>query len=149
MPFNDEECILEPQKNALFYWDALSATWKEWQGHVGLGTLAVPEIPSATDGVAAVNYDLTRAYAWQLDAFEIHLSAAGTAGNLTITKNSYISALTTYDTVLLTLDMTAIVNYYWQPARPIILYAGDQLEVDWANASTRTYGLQLHTSRRY
>ena len=147
MPFNDEECILEPQKQALHYWDGTQ--WVEWEGHVGLGTLAVPEIVDATDGAAAVNHDLTRAYAWQLDAFEIHLSAAGNAGNLTIIKNSYISVAATYDTVILTQDMTSIVNLYFQPPRPIILYAGDQLEVDWANAAGRTYGLQLHTSRRY
>jgi hypothetical protein len=48
-----------------------------------------------------------------------------------------------YDTVLLTQDMTSVVDLHWQPDRPINFSTGDKLVVAWDNGSTRTYGLEL------
>jgi len=69
------------------------------------------------------------------------LSAAGGAGNMTITINRAAGAA--YDLVIATQDMTAVVDYHLIPTRPIYLFAGDTLDVAWANAGTKTYGLEI------
>jgi hypothetical protein len=99
-----------------------------------------PQILRAT-GAAAIAKTLAPGKKFYLHGIRVHLSAAGGAGNLTITMDAITGA--TYDTVVLTQDMTSVVDLAWIPTHPMIFDAGDELDVAWANASTRTYGLEI------
>jgi hypothetical protein len=92
-------------------------------------------------GAIAIASTLDPVQTFQLEEFRLHLSAAGGAGNLTITLDAIAGAA--YDTVLFTQDMTSVVDLHWQPTRPINFSNGDKLVIAWANASTRTYGLEI------
>ena len=76
-----------------------------------------------------------------LDEVRLHLSAAGGANNLTITIDDNDGAV--YDLVLVTQDMTSVINYQYLPTRPIHLNADDKLIIAWTNGSSRTYGLKI------
>lgn len=94
-------------------------------------------------GNAAVAAVVAPAIAFELKCVRIHLSAAGGAGNLTITIDS--SAGAAYDTVVLTQDMTAITDLVWQPNRPIeCTYPGTHIDIVWANAANRDYGITVN-----
>jgi hypothetical protein len=60
---------------------------------------------------------------------------------LTVTIDDGTAAA--YDTLILTQDMTAVTDLFWAPERPIKLQATDAVDIAWANASTRTYGLTV------
>lgn len=94
-----------------------------------------------TTGAAAVSKTITFTKAAKLKEVRVHLSAAGAAGDLTITMDSSLGAA--YDTVLLTQDMTSVVNYQWRPDSDLFLQSGDAIVTAWANASTRTYGIEF------
>ena len=94
----------------------------------------------ATGGVAIAS-TLAPGVAGQLESIRIHLSAAGAAGDLTATLDHGTGAA--YDTVLLTQDMTAVTDYVWHTERPMEFDADTELDFAWANASTRTYGLEV------
>lgn len=83
----------------------------------------------------------TQGVPFQLEEIRLHLSAAGGAGDLTVTQVSGVNAV--YNTVLLTQDMAAITDLHWQPDRPINYAAGDSLRVQWANGAGRVYGLEI------
>jgi hypothetical protein len=93
-------------------------------------------------GAIAASLDPTRAF--QLSEMRIHLSAAGGAGLLTMTVNSVVGV--EYDVKLLSLDMTAVTDYVWQPTNPLYFEQGDTIDVAWANANNRTYGLEFKFS---
>lgn len=93
-------------------------------------------------GAAAIAKTCTPSNSSALDSIMLHLSAAGGAGNLTVTIDAVAGAA--YDTVLLTQDMTSVVDLYWQPDRPIELDNGDKIVIAWANAAGRTYGLTVY-----
>lgn len=92
-------------------------------------------------GAAAVAMTVAPAVKWALREVRIHLSAAGGAGNLTITVDSGTNAV--YDTILLTQDMTAIADLAWQPDFPMIFDANDEIDIAWANAGKKTYGIEV------
>ena len=92
-------------------------------------------------GAAAIASTLAPGVAWQLESIRVHLSAAGGAGDLTATINHGSAAA--YDVVLLTQDMTAVVDLVWSPDRPMEFLAGDELDIAWANTGTKTYGLEI------
>jgi len=94
---------------------------------------------TATSGAIALTVDPGRA--WQLEEIRVHLSAAGGAGNLTATFDANAGAA--YDAVVLTQDMTAITDLVYAPERPIVFESGDRLVIAWANASDRTYGVEV------
>jgi len=99
------------------------------------------ESQRATGSAAiATSFTFTTGPVW-LDEIRLHLSAAGGAANMTITINRGAGAV--YDLVIVTQDMTAVVNYHYIPTRPIFLYADDTLDIAWANGSSRTYGLEI------
>ena len=78
---------------------------------------------------------------WQLEEIRLHLSAAGAANNLTATIDSITGA--TYNIVLLTQDMTAVVDLVWKPSSPMEFKLGDELDIAWTNGSSRDYGLEI------
>lgn len=92
-------------------------------------------------GAAAISSTLAPGVAWQLESIRVHLSAAGGAGDLTATINSTSGAV--YDVVVLTQDMTSVTDLIWSPERPMEFLPDDELIIAWANAGTKTYGLEI------
>ncbi len=96
---------------------------------------------SIATGAAAISKSVTPSGRGAFDSILLHLSAAGGAGNLTVTVDAVSGA--DYDTVLLTQDMTLVTDLFWQPDRPIELDSGDSIVIAWANAGGKTYGLTV------
>lgn len=92
-------------------------------------------------GAAAIASTLAPVTAWQLESIRVHLSAAGGAGNLTVTVDS--GSGSAYDLVILTQDMTAVTDLVWNPERPMEFSSGDEIDIAWANAGNKTYGLEI------
>lgn len=92
-------------------------------------------------GAVDLDEDFTVNQKWQIEEIRIHLSAAGGAGDLTITSLSSVD--TVYNTLLLTQDMTAITNLVWRPNYPMKFDAGDGVTIAWANEDTKTYGIEI------
>ena len=92
-------------------------------------------------GAAAIASTLAPGVAWQLEEIRVHLSAVGASGNFTATVDNESGAA--YDEVLVTQDMTAVTDYIWHPTRPKEFKAGDEVDFAWANAGTKTYGLEV------
>lgn len=78
---------------------------------------------------------------WQIEGIRLHLSAVGGVGNLTITVDHGTGAA--YDAVLLTQDMTAVTDLVWSPERPMQFPAGTEVDISYANANGRTFGLEV------
>jgi len=91
-------------------------------------------------GSTAIAMTVAPGMKWQLKEVRVHLSAGG-AGNLTITIDSGTNAA--YDCVLKTQDMTSVTDLHYQPTRPVILEAGDEVDIAWANAGAATYGVEV------
>jgi len=104
----------------------------------------MPKLTNIIDkstAAVAINKTLKPGKPFALKEVRIHLSGAGGAGNLTITvSNSRSSA---YNHVLKTQDMTSVTDLVWQPDNPMEFNEYDSIVVAWANASTRTYGLDI------
>lgn len=170
MPFDDRDCFMEPKKAAMHIWNSVAERWEEWTGTLSVGDVEIGavEIKDATSdsratvlattgqllvlerrnytqatatGSAAINTTVTPGVAARLEQLTLHLSAAGGAGNLTVTLDNGTGAA--YDAVLLTQDMTSVTDLLWVPQKPILLKATDALVIAWANASSRTYGLEV------
>ena len=92
----------------------------------------------------AINESIDPGKTGQLHELRIHLNAAGGAGNLTVTLDANAGAA--YDAVLLTQDMTLVTDLLWQPEQPVYFDKGDKIVVAWANAGTKTYGLEVKYS---
>jgi len=92
-------------------------------------------------GAGALALTIAPGKPWVLLEVRVHLSAAGGAGNLTATMDAGAGAA--YDCVLLTQDMTSAVNVLWQPTRPHAFGSTDELDFAWANASERTFGIEV------
>lgn len=92
-------------------------------------------------GTAAIATTCAPGRPWVLLEVRLHLSAAGDAANFTATMDAGAGA--GYDCVLLTQDMSAATDVHWQPTRPIVFKATDELDFAWANGSGRTYGLEI------
>jgi hypothetical protein len=95
----------------------------------------------ATAATGAIALTVNPERAWQLEEICVHLSAAGGAGNLTAILDANAGAA--YDVVILTQDMTSITDLVYAPERPLVFENGDKLVVAWANASNRTYGVEV------
>lgn len=71
----------------------------------------------------------------------LHLSAAGAAGNLIISIDSDEDPV--YNTILVIEDMATVTDFVWRPTPRALFPAGDKVNINWANASGRTYGLEV------
>ena len=94
-----------------------------------------------TTGAAAVAIELAPGTQFRVIEVRGHLSAAGGAGNLTVTVDANAGAA--YDTVLKTQDMTSVTDLMYQPDTPFYLDADDKILIAWENASARTYGITI------
>jgi hypothetical protein len=92
-------------------------------------------------GAAAIAVTLAPNAQFRVLEVRVHLSAAGGAGNLTLTVDANAGA--DYDTVIKTQDMTLVTDFTEQPTTPYYFDEGDTLKIAWANANTRTYGLTI------
>jgi len=92
-------------------------------------------------GSAAIASTLAPGTAWQLESIRVHLSAAGGAGDLTATIDNGTGPV--YDIVILTQDMTTVTDLIWAPERPMEFLPDDELDIAWANAGGKTYGLEI------
>ena len=92
-------------------------------------------------GVAVLATTLAPGKAFQLLEVRAHLNLAGAGGNLTaIVDNGSGSA---YDLNIITHDMTAVVDFIFQPEYPMHFDAADEIDFAWANAGGKTYGLEV------
>jgi hypothetical protein len=81
---------------------------------------------------------------FQLEEITLHLSAAGgNQENLTIDIVYKEGAEYTWRAV--TQDMAAVQNYQYLPTRPLELWAGDSILIQYANSNSRTWGLMIKT----
>lgn len=110
-----------------------------------LDRFTIGTIIDQTTGSAAIATTIAPGYKLALREIRIHLSAVGGAGDLTATIDSGTG--TAYDIVILTQDMTALLDLTWQPESPLIFGEDDELDIAWANANARTYGLEVIYSR--
>ena len=97
-------------------------------------------------GAAAIATSMTvpAARTYRLLSVSLKFNAAPTtAGAFTVTLNANAGAA--YDVVLYTVDpsATSITSLFWQPDEPIYLEGGDAIDVAYANANTKTYGVQI------
>ena len=102
--------------------------------------MATTRFHRATGGVAIAS-TLAPGIAWQLESIRVHLSAAGGAGDFTATLDHSVGAA--YDLVIATQDMTTTTDYVWHTERPMEFDADTELDFAYANANTRTYGLEV------
>ena len=100
----------------------------------------------ATNTTGAIALTVSPILPWQLEEIKIHLSAAGGAGNLTVTLDANAGAA--YDAIILTQDMTTIIDLVYTPERQLQFDASDKLVIAWANASNRTYGVEVKYTLR-
>jgi len=99
-------------------------------------------------GAAAVDVTLSPGIAFQVEEIRIHLSAVGGAAeNLVVASDSGV--LAAYDTTFLTQDMAAVQDIVWQPTRPLLFSANDEIDITYANTNTRTYGLEIYWTPVY
>jgi hypothetical protein len=103
-------------------------------------TESIYNIDRAT-GAAAIAKTIAPGRPWELESIRVHLSAAGGAGNLTAIIDNGVGAA--YDHNLLTQDMTAVTDLTWSPDTPMLFSEDDELDIAWANAGTKTYGLEI------
>ena len=99
-------------------------------------------------GAAAVDMTIAPGIAFQIEEIRVHLSAAGGAAeNLTATLDSVTAAA--YDVVLLSQAMELVTDLTWQPTRPLVFSAGDEIDIAYANTNARTYGIEVYWTPIY
>ncbi|MBU1173445.1 MAG: hypothetical protein KKD44_28075 [Proteobacteria bacterium] len=91
-------------------------------------TQVVPAVPTASQR--------------RLTDVHVHFDVApAAAANLTITLNAVATA--PYDTLLSTASMVGLTDYVWFPNGDLWLAGGDSIDVAYANADARTYGVTI------
>jgi hypothetical protein len=99
-------------------------------------------------GAEAINltYDpgLSPGQGFQLEEITLHLSAAG--GNqedMTIDIVYKEGAVYTWRAI--TQAMAAVIDFQYLPNRPLELWDGDKILIQYANSNNRTWGLMIKT----
>lgn len=92
-------------------------------------------------GAAVIAEAINPGTNWRFEGLRVHLSAAGGAGDFTATIDHHKGAA--FDFNILTEDMTTTIDLIYAPARPMEFREGDKLVIAYANANTRTYGLEV------
>lgn len=96
---------------------------------------------SVATGAGALAHTLAPGRAFRLLEVRLHLSAAATQENFTITLDSNEGAA--YDFVFDTQAMAGLADHNYRPAHPAIFKKGDELDFAWANTDARTFGLEI------
>lgn len=77
----------------------------------------------------------------EIVSLTLHFSADPGVENLTITLNNVNGAA--YDTLFVTKAMSGVTNWVWYPEGETILQPGDSLDIAQANATLKTYGIEV------
>ena len=104
-----------------------------------------PEFDYTTGTTGAIAKAFAPGMKFEILEIRLHLSAAGGAGNLTAI-NDCGHAADVYDNPIFTaVDMTSLTDYVYvaSATTPRYFDAGDHIDIAWANASNRTYGLTI------
>ena len=96
-------------------------------------------------GTGAIDETLSPDQNFRVHAIKIHLNEAGGEGDLTVTTDASGGAV--YDTVVVTQDMTSIIDKVFEIAYPFV--KGDKLDFAWPNANARTWGLEVLWTPEY
>jgi hypothetical protein len=84
---------------------------------------------------------------WALKEVRVSLNAVGASGDLTITINNGTNAV--YDHVLESQDMSSVQYHRYAPTRNVPLKPTDTIDIVWANAGGKTYGIEVFTNPEY
>lgn len=91
----------------------------------------------------AIDQTLTPGIPFQIEEIRLHLSAAGGAAeDLVVQLDSGVAAA--YDVVILTQGMELVEDVVYQPTRPLIFSASDEIDITYTNTNLRTYGLEIY-----
>ena len=94
-------------------------------------------------GAVAISTTVAPGVAWQLEEIRLHLDAAGGAGATNFTATLDHGTGATYDLLIVDKDLTTATDVIFQPDRPMEFLPDDELDIAWANAGTKTYGLEI------
>jgi len=98
----------------------------------------------AGTGSIAVSLAVPNNNTYRLHSASCKFDAAPTTSeNFTITLDA--NAGPAYDILLYTVDpaAAAATSLLWQPDQPLLLEAGDQIDIAYTNTDGRTYGVQI------
>jgi len=100
----------------------------------------------SSNATALVSVGAGTDFNWRAKEFFFNLTTqvgATAANTLTITKKSQFGQ--NYDVIIKAVPMFGVVDFHWQPTRPIELWGGDSLSVAWTNdaSSFKTWALQV------
>ena len=95
-----------------------------------------------SSGAAAIAITVSPGEPWELEGIRVHLSAAGAAGNLTVTVDSANGSA--YDTVLFTQAMAGVtdVDHRWSPTQKFT-NKNDKVVIAYTNTGTVTWGVEI------
>jgi len=115
---------------------------------VGKVTLSarVPVVDVATGAAAIAKSSAAHATAFLLHSVTCHFDVAPTTtANLTVTLNALAGGV--YDTLLCKVNPSvgALKDIVYLPDVPLLCQAGDVIDVAYANADARTYGVRIVT----
>jgi len=116
------------------------ASQNVWERATGASAISTTVTPTSAP---AVGY---KAKQWMLVAVYLHLSAAGAAGNFTITRDA--AAGSACDLVVLSQAMLALTDVAFVPEVPMPMDAGDALVCAYSNSGSKTYGLEVVWQRQ-
>lgn len=94
-----------------------------------------------SSGTTTINVSYNSTYAWQVHELRMHMTTAAEASTFIAAINS--SGGVSHDLELVRENMNAVKDLYYQPTRPIRMSVGDSLEVDWIDATTHKWGLEV------
>jgi len=121
-----------------------ASTWAYLPRSGGRPVLAVG---TGSAAIAVSSVAVAAGTSQRLTAVTVHLSAAPTtAGSLTIILNANAGAA--YDTLLYSVSMVGVTDLLWQPDQDIYLVAGSAIDVAYANADGRTFGVEIMSEVR-
>ena len=95
-----------------------------------------------SSGAAAISITVSPGEPWELEGIKVHLSAAGAAGNLTVTVDSAHGSA--YNTVLFTQAMVGLtdVDKRWNPTQKFIS-KNDKVVIAYTNTGSKTWGIEV------
>lgn len=108
-------------------------------------TIVAPYVAETFAGTETIKTMFSANYPFELLGYDVHLSAVGGSGSLTVTLDA--AAGSAFDTQFDTNDMTsdADINQMWNPPKKCA--AGDKVDIAYANANDKTFGIKIFTRR--
>jgi hypothetical protein len=101
------------------------------------------EYKATASGALAQSINISDAF--ELEEIRLHLDAAATQEDFTVTINS--SDGTAYDVNLLTVSMSGTQDIVFRPIRAVPVSRKDVLDMAWTNTDAATWGLKVTVLR--